>query len=374
MESSSSTSRSVGFSLSPLASAASQSSTRSVATAALVLLVPGLLHANPPVNASEHAGSDPRSFAGGVPNVLVWQPSDVASGSGEELLADLSVLGEEVALSNDLFAYSSDLSQHEIVVGIVGIFPENHIIDATEGAALDAYVQSGGRLYLEGGDCFNEDPDALGGYDVRPIFGLNDGPDGSGAFGGDIVGINLLEAFRFDFDYAGEVSHIDRLNPATSMAILEKESGADVIGVWASTYGNGSSIGISIEYAGLFDFPGVAGGGDGEARGGFTMRQELLAALLNLLRDRLPAVDVPQSSFTFQVPLLGTSEDALTITNDGIGPLEYDLTIAYLGDLHRDEFASTAQSVSGDHVFRGNVYQAENTVPLLEIEQYMDPT
>lgn len=292
MESSYDTPRStLAVSRSALGCATSPGSTLSIAAAALTLLVPGPLLAKPQVNETEHVAMHRGSLASGVPDILVWQPADVASDSGEELLADLSMLGENAALSSDLFAYSTDLSDHETVFAIVGIYPDNHIIDATEGAVLDSYVQSGGRLYLEGGDCFNEDPDESGGYDVRPIFGLNDGPGGSGGFSGDIIGINLLEAFRFDFAYLGEVSHLDELNAATSLPILEKESGGDVLGVWESSYGAGSSIGISFEYEGLFDFPGFAGSG-GEDRGGTTTRQDFLAALLDLLRNRMPAIEL----------------------------------------------------------------------------------
>jgi hypothetical protein len=338
-----------------LAAAVSFLGSRFSVAAVLLLLLPG----------SGRGGTGAAPVAGSIPNILVWQHDEVAPGSGADLLADLSALGEDAALTSDLFAYSPDLSAHEAVFAIVGIYPDKHILDAAEGAALDGYVQNGGRLYLEGGDCFNEDPETSGAYNVRPVFGLDDGPGGSGGFSGDIVGINLLEAFRFDFDYAGTVFELDELNPVASMPILLRENGGDVLGVWKQSYGAGSAIGASFEYSGLLDLPGIA-------RSGTTPRQDLLAAYLNLLRGLLPAVDVPQSAFAFQVPVLGTSEDGLTIRNDGSGPLEYDLAVEYLGDVHRDEFASTANSVSDDYVFRGNVYQAENSVPLLEIEHYLD--
>jgi hypothetical protein len=47
-----------------------------------------------------------------IPTILIWQPDHTASESGEALLADLVVLGEDAALSDDLFAYSTDLSGH----------------------------------------------------------------------------------------------------------------------------------------------------------------------------------------------------------------------------------------------------------------------
>lgn len=320
-------------------------------------------------------------LAGDAPAILVWQPSEVAVDSGPGLLADLTALGEDAALSSNLFAYSSDLSAHEIVVAAVGIFPDTHILSPTEGAALDAYVQAGGRLLLEGGDCFNEDPDLFGGYDVRPMFGLTDGDHGGG-FSGDLVGVNLLQAFRFDFDYLGEAFHVDVLSPVTSMSILQHETSGKTFGVWLPAYGAGSTIGVTLAYTGLHDLPGrigapLDGSGDGTsgivARGTNPLRQELLSAFLNLLRGAHPSIDVSPGSFTFEVPLLDTVVEPLSITNTGTGPLEVDLTIDYLGLPTEDAFTNIDHVEENDHVFFGNVYEVDETVPLLEIRQYLDP-
>jgi FlgD Ig-like domain len=217
-------------------------------------------------------------LAGTAPNILIWQPPFTTAESGQALLTDLAVLGESAVLESNLFAYSPDLSGHEIVMGVVGTTPDTHVITATEGSGLDAYVQNGGLLYLEGADCFNYDPDVQGGYNVRPIFGLNAGSDGSSIFTGDVVGVGPFLEFGFDFDYFGEPSFLDVLNPATSTAILRKKTNQDVLAVFQESYGNGSAIGISCEYGGLLDTPSLT-------TPGRTMRQDLLAACLNLLRS-----------------------------------------------------------------------------------------
>lgn len=221
-------------------------------------------------------------LAGPAPNILIWQPPFTASESGDALLADLAVLGEDAALVTNLFAYSPDLSAHEIVMGVVGTTPDTHVIDATEGAALDAYVQNGGLLFLDGADCYNYDPEVQGGYNVRPIFGLDPGSDGDGVFLGDIVGIGNLADFGFDFDYLGEPSFLDELVPVTSIAILRKKVNNEVHAVFHPAYGSGRSIGFSCEYGGLYDFPTAAA--QGRAAQALTMRQQLLAACLELLR------------------------------------------------------------------------------------------
>lgn len=217
------------------------------------------------------------AFAGTVvPNILVWQSPFLTTPSGQSYVDDLTFLGEDAALSGNLFAFSSDLSDHEIVIGVLGVTPDTHILNATEGMALEAYVQNGGLLLLEGADCYNYDP-MFGGYNVRPIFGLAPGDDG-GNFFGDIIGINDFAGYHFN--YYGEPSHLDELIPETSSAILQKDSviNPDILGVFHPAFGSGRSIGLSCEYGGLADLPSA------RANQAASMRQELLTEFLDLLR------------------------------------------------------------------------------------------
>lgn len=259
------------------------------------------------------------NLAGAVPNILIWQPPFTASESGEALLADLAVLGEDAVLVGDLFAYSADLSDHEIVMGVVGTTPDTHVINATEGGALDVYVQNGGLLFLEGADCYNYDPEVQGGYNVRPIFGLDLGSDGDGVFRGDIVGIGPLAALGLDFDYLGEPSFLDELNPATSIPILRKKVNQEVHAVFHAAYGNGRAVGFSCEYGGLFDFPTVAS----QTSPALTMRQVLLEACLDLLRGS-PAtgiVSVPDRALqlrAFPNPFNPTATVVFSIPRPGL--------------------------------------------------------
>ncbi|MCB1247369.1 MAG: exo-alpha-sialidase, partial [Acidimicrobiia bacterium] len=167
----------------------------------------------------------PDCFVGNLPNVLVWQPADVSSSSGDSIFAGLSALGESVLLTDNLSLFGPDLNVHEIVFACVGFGAGKHLIDATEGAALDDFVQDGGRLYLEGGDCFNNDPEA-GGYNVRPIFGLADGPNGTADLFG-VLGINDMAGFAFS--YTGTNVSIDELQPVTSTALFQNDVNGDRI-------------------------------------------------------------------------------------------------------------------------------------------------
>jgi hypothetical protein len=230
------------------------------------------------------------------PGILIWDPPYMTVTSADALQADLGALGETAVIVHDLFAYSSDLSGHEIVMGVVGITPDTHLLTAAEGDALTAYVQNGGLLYLEGADVFDYDPDFQDGYDIRGVFGLNPGNDGESVFNDDVVGTGLLAAGGFDFDYLGERSFLDELNPATATAILRKKGNSDILAVFHG-YGLGRAVGISCEYGGLYDFPDASRGPLEPASGPATliMRQQFLASVLDLLRGGGVVVGVPDA-------------------------------------------------------------------------------
>ncbi|MFN0149266.1 MAG: FlgD immunoglobulin-like domain containing protein [bacterium] len=189
----------------------------------------------------------PAVYVGVIPDILVWKAANVSTASSDSIIAALAANGETaVAVSNLLF-FSTDLNVHDIVFACAGVFPNNHIITSTEGAALDNFVQDGGRLYLEGGDCFNFDP-TVGGYNVRTIFGLNAGANGTADLFA-VTGLNDLAGFQFN--YAGPNNRIDDLLPVQSTAVLRNSATSDVVTVFRSGYGQGRAIGAAFEFSGL---------------------------------------------------------------------------------------------------------------------------
>jgi hypothetical protein len=131
----------------------------------------------------------------------------------------------------------------------LGVYSDNHILGNTdpEAVALETYLQNGGKIYLEGGDCFNYDPEN-GGYNIRPWFGLNDGPDGTGDVDA-VTGINGLAAFSFT--YEGPNNWMDELQPATSVPVWENSNNPDVLGVYNESFGNGLAIGVVPAFGGM---------------------------------------------------------------------------------------------------------------------------
>jgi hypothetical protein len=491
-----------------------------------------------PVNESDRVSAG-TCFVGSVPGILIWQPADAISPSGNELFTALQTLGESAYLTSDLFEFATDLTVHEVVCVCLGIYSNNHVLNVAEGSALDAFVQEGGRLYLEGGDCFNYDST----YNILPIFGLADGPDGSGDLFG-VIGQNDLAGFSFV--YAGGNAWIDELQPVTSSAILKNDSNSDIVGVFNPSYGAeaGRAIGASFEFGGLVDagaalplvdahdldyrlrspgpweeplpagpnalkereraeldrvlqpvtervanpgarrdlsaaprIPGGMGGAAAAARA--NTKVDLLAAYLQLLRATgdpvmvttpthleatlyqgetdtqfvtvenpgslnddlifttreapstgwlsvspaadtvaangtsivtvdfdasgldpggygtnilisgndpanprdvvgvqltvlgVPLISVTPDSLHFRVQPLASADDSVTISNLGVGDLDYSLFLAGSSGSDRTEVGSAASSSSGSSRYRGNVYQVDIEVPLKEIEQYL---
>lgn len=206
------------------------------------------------VPANESApGNTVNCYAGDVPDFLVWVgPDAVGPGaeSGDSLFAALIANGESAFLTNDLFEFGG-LDVYEGVFVVLGIFGDNHVLDsgAPEADALESYLQNGGRLYLEGGDCYNYDPDQ-GAYNIRPWFGVDDGPDGSGDVDG-ITGLNDLSAFSFA--YNGADNWMDELQPNGSVAIWKNADNSDISGVFYDGFGSGNSIGVVPSFGGLVD-------------------------------------------------------------------------------------------------------------------------
>ncbi|MCK6623488.1 MAG: fibronectin type III domain-containing protein, partial [Calditrichia bacterium] len=99
-------------------------------------------------------------FVGDTPSVLVWVGPDAvaaSAASGDSILAALAANGRSSFLTDDLFEFGNDLSIYDAIFVVLGIFPNNHSITSgsPEGQALQSYLQNGGSIYLEGGDCFN---------------------------------------------------------------------------------------------------------------------------------------------------------------------------------------------------------------------------
>lgn len=253
------------------------------------------------------------AYVGTVPEVLVWQPSRVTFPSGDSISASLTRLGKSNLKVDTLFAFGPNLSQYQAIFAVIGVYPNNLVITTSrpEGPALDAYVLGGGKLYMEGGDVFNYDPEAVSGYQVRPIFGLNDGADG----GADVASVSGRTLFNgLSFTYTGPNSFMDELRPNSGggsrvLYVVPGSTPANDTSAVFNYYGGGRSIAAVPSFGGLVD-------------AGANRKDSLMARMLQFFSVPLtpPAIGVSPASLSDTLVQNQTSSTSFTISNTATPP------------------------------------------------------
>ena len=170
---------------------------------------------------------------------------DENTSSGPEMKNSLDNLGvgyEYVtALPNDLELYAS-------IFVCLGIYSDNHVLSSGEGQTLAAFLNNGGKIYMEGGDTWYYDEQTA----VHSMFNINGESDGSSDLG-IINGQSGTFTEDMDFSYSGDNSWIDHIS-ANSPAVLIFENQSPNYGCGvaydANTY---KTIGASFEFGGLDD-------------------------------------------------------------------------------------------------------------------------
>jgi len=185
----------------------------------------------------------------------IWNP-DPTPGPGEFMHTTLASIG--YSGNYGLTLPVSDLDVYSAVFVCAGIYSNNYVLSATapEVTALVDYVNSGGRMYLEGGDVWYFDP-LYGGYDFGPLFGINATSDGSSDCG-PVAGQNSTFTTGMNFNYSGENAWIDHISPTgTGFLIFHDTNNAYDCGV-ANDAGAYRTVGSSFELGGLVDGSGVS--------------------------------------------------------------------------------------------------------------------
>jgi hypothetical protein len=196
---------------------------------------------------------------------MVWNP-DPTPNPGMAMDSLLTSLGYTGNYSTTLT--TDNLEMYRAIFVCVGIYSNNYVINAgsPEAIALVNYLNAGGNMYLEGGDVWYYDP--LGsGYNFCPLFGMQavaDGTSDGGPFAGE-VGTFTQDMI---FQYGGENSYIDHINPiGTGFLIFHDTNNNYNCGV-ANDAGTYKTVGLSFELGGLID----AGAGN--------TRQDLLDSIM----------------------------------------------------------------------------------------------
>lgn len=181
---------------------------------------------------------------------LVWNP-DPTPGSGQTIHNTLTANGFSGVVTANLLAEPT-LNVYRSIFICCGVFPNNYRITANgaEATAIINYLNSGGRVYMEGGEVWYYDP-LVGGHNFGTLFGIVGVSDGGGDMG-PVVGQNATFTQNMLFNYSGENSYMDRINATTGFVIFRDQNDNYNCGVArnALTY---RTIGVSFEFGSLVD-------------------------------------------------------------------------------------------------------------------------
>ncbi len=195
-------------------------------------------------NGSYATSFDLEFYAGKKPVLIV--DLDGNYNSGPEMQSAIEALDIDVDYSS---VFPEQLEIYEIIFLCLGIFDENHSLTGSEGSKLSAYLNQGGKLYMEGGDCWVYDPQTS----VHEKFNITGIDDGYGDL--DILtGLTGSFTENLVFSYTGDNAYIDRISPtnSSSFAIFNNNNPAYCTSV-AFDQGTFKTIGSSYEFGGLAD-------------------------------------------------------------------------------------------------------------------------
>ncbi len=236
-------------------------------------------------------------------SVLVWD-ADPLTGTGETLDNLLTDLGYRVDYSTSLGAVS-DMSGYTAIFVTLGMYPNNHELNRSEGDMLASYLDGGGSLYMEGGDTWAWDPErSVHGY--FGIQGIDDGVNDlnrvSGLEGTLAAGMEI--DYRTDLDYGDYVDQLSAIGSA--VVILENANRGYAVGIAhdAGTYRTfGSSFAL------------------GAASSGATSVRDMVDAIAAFLTDGIVGQTGPWLAVSPQEMTLSAGESvelSLSISAEGL--------------------------------------------------------
>jgi len=184
-------------------------------------------------------------------NVIIGQKQVViinlaaATISPDTMIHCLDILSTPADVVN---AVPDNLNDYQCAFVCLGIYSNNHALTTPEGNQLAAYLNDGGRLYMEGGDTWAfDEPTAV--HPMFHIIGIDDGSDNLDVMAGDEN--NFMNSFIFN--YIGANNYMDEITTDdTSKLVFTNLS--PVINT-AISFENGTykTIGATFEFGGLAD-------------------------------------------------------------------------------------------------------------------------
>jgi hypothetical protein len=142
----------------------------------------------------------------------------------------------------------ASLDDYKSLFVCLGVYPDNVALSDAEGTQMKAFLEAGGRSYLEGGDTWAYDPPTP----VHPLFHVNGTGDGAGDLG-QIQGFAGTLSDGMQFTFAGDNQYIDHLDTEGGSFKIFKNLNPSYPNGIAYDGGTYRTIGSSFEFGGLTD-------------------------------------------------------------------------------------------------------------------------
>jgi hypothetical protein len=186
----------------------------------------------------------------GNKHYYLWNP-DPSPSSGDTIHAYLSSLGYCGDYGTTLPA---SLAQYRALLVCLGVYSNRHLITqgSAEAVQLTDYLNSGGRVYIEGSSVWYVDPLYFNGHNFGSVFGLQ-GVDWSYGDLGPVAGQSGTFTTSMSFTYAGENAYMDHMQTANGGFLIFRDANNYYNCGIARDAGNYKTVGLSFELGGLVD-------------------------------------------------------------------------------------------------------------------------
>jgi hypothetical protein len=175
-------------------------------------------------------------------------------------------------------SFPDNLGMYQCIFVCLGVYNNNHVLSGAEGDKLAAYLNHGGRLYMEGGDTWFYDPATA----VHEMFKIQGVSDGNGDLG-LVFGQNGSFAEGLVYQYGGDNNYIDRIAPTDNAFQLFRNQVPSYCNAVALDEGTYKTVGCSFEFGGLND--------------GQHTREELMILILEFFGGVLTGIgEIPETS------------------------------------------------------------------------------
>ncbi len=189
----------------------------------------------------------------GKRDYFIWDP-DRNNSSGPLIHSTLQNLGYVGDYAGAQFNSFEHLRNYRSLFICTGVAYENYVLfkDCYEVAKVVDFINQGGCVYLEGGECWAFDPFVMSGFNFNPYFGIKPINDGYTNMG-PIEGVNNTFTQGMNFRYQGENFYLDVIDSTgRGFRIFHDQDDDYYCGV--ANIGNGyRTVGVSFELSGLMD-------------------------------------------------------------------------------------------------------------------------